>query len=102
MSDSIDLLEAVGRDASLRRLPPDELASRLKEAGASEVLAAAASQRDSALLCAEFGTRVMGQPNLGNIAPAREQPAPLEVPGEDDDGESDDEQQGKSAATKVH
>ena len=55
MTDSIDLLEAVGRDASLRHLPPDELARRLKAAGASEELAGAVVERSSALLSKEFG-----------------------------------------------
>lgn len=104
MSDSIDLLEAVGCDASLRRLSPEELARRLKDAGASDVLAAAAAQRDSAVLSAEFGIRVMGQPNSGNT-PFREEPQPLKVPfpGEtEEEGETDGEQQSLPASAKVH
>jgi hypothetical protein len=94
MSDSIDLLEAVGRDAALRRLSPEELACRLKEAGATDVLAAAAGQRNSALLCAEFGVRFMGQPN-GINSPFHEEPSPLKVPfpgDTEEEGEQDGEQ----------
>jgi hypothetical protein len=104
MSDSIDLLEAVGRDASLRRLPGDELARRLKKAGASDVLASAAIQRNSAVLCEEFGVRVMGQPNSGNT-PFREEPIPLKTPfpgEEEDEGEQGGEQHGSSNSSKAH
>lgn len=80
MTDSIDLLEAVGRDASLRHLPPDELARRLKAAGASEELAGAVVERSSALLSKEFGTRVTQEPQVG-FFPYREEPeAPQEAP----------------------
>jgi hypothetical protein len=80
MTDSIDLLEAVGRDASLRRLPPDELARRLKSVGATDDLANAVIERSSALLSREFGTRVTQDPQVGYF-PYREEPeAPQEVP----------------------
>jgi hypothetical protein len=104
MSDSIDLLEAVGRDASLRRLAPEELGRRLKEAGASDVLASAAIQRDSGLLCEEFGVRFMGQPNHVNGG-FTDKPAPLSVPapGEnEEEGEDEDEQQSLSGSANVH
>ncbi|UPG90884.1 hypothetical protein L2Y96_03660 [Luteibacter aegosomaticola] len=105
MSDSIDFLEAIGRDASLRRLRPDELARRLKEAGASDVLARAAEARDSNLLCEEFGVRVMYHPN-GTDSPFREAPKPLKVPSpgedQDDEGEDDAPQQSLPALERVH
>jgi len=104
MSDSIDLLEAVGRDASLRRLPPDELARRLKAAGATEVLASAAAQRDSTLLGQEFGIRVMGKPNHGNGG-YTDEPAPLHVPtpvDDEEESEADDEPQSFSHPADVH
>ena len=104
MSDSIDFLEAVGRDASLRRLPPDELARRLKEIGASDVLARAAERRDGRVLSEEFGIRVMHEPN-GTITPFREMPTPLKVPspGEnEEEGEEDGPQQGSPVSSKAH
>jgi hypothetical protein len=103
MSDSIDFLEAVGRDASLRRLSPDQLAQRLKEVGASDVLAAAAAQRNGRLLAQEFGVRVMHEPN-GTITPFREVPQPLKVPspGKEDEEDEGEEQQGLPGSLEVH
>jgi hypothetical protein len=104
MSDSIDLLEAVGRDASLRRLPPDELAQRLKAAGASAVLASAAEQRDGSVLCAEFGSRVLVGPNHGNDS-FHDNPDELEIPapgGVEDDEEADDVPKSASAGPRAH
>jgi hypothetical protein len=105
MSDSIDLLEAVGRDAALRRLSPEVLACRLKEAGATDVLASAARQRNSALLCEEFGVRVMGQPNSVNSPFHEEQPSPLKVPSPgnpEEDGDADGERNAQAAGAAVH
>jgi hypothetical protein len=103
MSDSIDFLEAIGRDASLRRLSPEALARRLKEVGASDVLANATVQRDSRLLCEEFGVRVMNIPN-GIVTPFRETPEPLKVPSPDENEEQDDddEQQSLPAQPDLH
>lgn len=104
MSDSIDFLEAIGRDASLRRLAPELLAQRLKEVGASDVLANATVQRDSRLLAEEFGIRVMHAPN-GTITPFRETPVPLKVPSPEEDkeeGNDDDEQQSLPASPSAH
>lgn len=104
MSDSIDLLEAVGRDASLRRLSPEDLARRLKAAGASDVLAEATAQCDASLLSQEFGARVMQQPNSYN-SPFRDVPQPLKVPspGEpEEENEDEGEQQGQARSAKVH
>ncbi|UPG95111.1 hypothetical protein [Luteibacter aegosomatissinici] len=105
MSDSIDLLEAVGGDASLRHLPPNELAIRLRAAGASEALACAAIQRDGGPLSKEFGTRVMQEPNSGHF-PFRDAPTPpLQTPSQDEEEDadgSDGGQQALSAAANTH
>ncbi|QWT18960.1 hypothetical protein KPL74_14545 [Bacillus sp. NP157] len=79
MSDAIDLLEAVGRDASLRRLPPNELARKLTEAGASDVLAQAAALRDRDILAQELTILVQQQPQYSQ-EPFREEE-------EDEEGE---------------
>jgi hypothetical protein len=55
MSDTIDLLEAIGKNAALRHAPAEELAEVLSEANASEALLAAVKQGDSTLLSAELG-----------------------------------------------
>lgn len=59
MTDTIDLLEAIGRDASLRHASAEELTKILEEARASEGLAAAAASGDGTLLSGEFGSRHM-------------------------------------------
>lgn len=62
MSDTIELLEAIGRDASFRHASPAEIESRLEQAGASRALKAAASSGDAERLAAEFGPRPMYAP----------------------------------------
>ncbi|HEV7775588.1 MAG TPA: hypothetical protein VGO76_01915 [Luteibacter sp.] len=59
MSDTIDLLEAIGKNASLRHASGQELADSLERADASEALKAAAMTGDSSLLCAELGHKPM-------------------------------------------
>ncbi len=59
MSDTIDLLEAIGKNASLRHASGQELADTLEQADASEALKAAAIAGDSSLLCAELGNKPM-------------------------------------------
>lgn len=56
MSDSIDLLDTIGQDASLRYASADELAEALHHAGASDALKKAASG-DRSALSAELGSR---------------------------------------------
>ncbi|KJV37288.1 hypothetical protein [Luteibacter yeojuensis] len=87
MSDSIDLLEAVGRDASLRRLPPDLMASALREAGATDALAEAATTGDPRALAGEFGARSMMAAQTYQT-PYRDIQAPFR---EDEEGEGERE-----------
>lgn len=62
MSDTIELLEAIGRDASLRRASPEEVDARLARAHASEGLRVAAASGDTSRLFAELGQRPMYAP----------------------------------------
>jgi hypothetical protein len=62
MSDTIELLEAIGRDASLRHATSEELAIVLQQAKASEALTAAVAFGDSSLLAAEFGHNTNATP----------------------------------------
>lgn len=55
MRDTIDLLEAIGRDATLRRASPEELATLLEAADASTGLRELAATGDSAMLTKELG-----------------------------------------------
>ena len=62
MSDTIELLEAIGRDASLRYASTGELTSMLEQAQASAALTAAAASGDSTQLSAEFGCGPLDPP----------------------------------------
>lgn len=64
MSNTIELLEAIGNDASLRHAAGNELTHRLHQLGASEALMAAASSGKSAALYAELGHVPMQQPQI--------------------------------------
>lgn len=79
MTDTIDLLEAIGSDASLRHAPAGELASALEEAKASTALMSAVTTGDSSMLAAEFGSQV-------NLATESTQ-SPAHEEEEEEDGE---------------
>lgn len=55
MQDTIDLLEAIGSDASLRHASSDELTKILEQTAAPEALTAAVASGDRASLAGEFG-----------------------------------------------
>jgi hypothetical protein len=59
MSDTLDLLEAIGKNAALRHASAEELAKVLTQAGAPETLIAAVLAGDSSLLSAELGHQAM-------------------------------------------
>lgn len=77
MQDTIELLEAVGRDASLRYAAPEDLARALELAQASEPLVAAVSSGDSSQLVREFGS-TPAEPPQSTQAPFREEEEPEE------------------------
>ncbi|HTM28640.1 MAG TPA: hypothetical protein VL097_04705 [Rhodanobacter sp.] len=90
MSNTIELLEAIGNDASLRHASSDELTNRLQQLGASDALKAAASSGDSAALYAELGQVPMQQPQITHT-PGHEddeaehgdlEPPPMPAPGQ--------------------
>jgi len=78
MSDTIELLEAIGQNATLRHASADELASILEQANASAALRSAIAAGDSSLLSKEFGHKPNQAPQISN------------VPGHEED-ESDDD-----------
>jgi hypothetical protein len=55
MSDTIELLETIGKNASLRHASAQDLAQVLDQADASHALKAAAMHGDRTLLAAELG-----------------------------------------------
>lgn len=73
MRDTIDLLEAIGRDASLRHATPEQLIQALGDVHASDALLAAAVSGDGAQLARELGQT----PN--------EAPQVIQLPGFDED-----------------
>jgi hypothetical protein len=72
MSDTIELLDTIGRDASLRHASPEDLANMLEQADASEALTAAAAHADSSLLFAELGQK-QNAPSQTIQTPAHEE-----------------------------
>jgi hypothetical protein len=74
MTDTMDWLEAIGQDASLRHAPADELNATLEAAEASEALMAAVASGDSAWLTQEFGGAVMHVTQSSQTFPAEEEP----------------------------
>lgn len=84
MPDTIELLEAVGRDASLRHASAEELATALGQAQASDALIAAAATGDKGRLTVELGHRQCDPPQVGQGPGHEEEP--------DDEGEDDEPQ----------
>lgn len=78
MSDAIELLDAIGRDASLYRASPQELGKKLEQADASEGLKAAVASGDISRLFAELGQKPMYAPQISQTAHEEEEPAPAE------------------------
>ncbi|MBE1162537.1 hypothetical protein [Dyella acidiphila] len=55
MLDTIEWLETIGQNASLRHAPAEQLVSTLDQAGASAALKAAAMSGDKSKLSSEWG-----------------------------------------------
>lgn len=75
MSDTIELLNAIGRDAALRHAPVEGLAPFLEQAKASAALKAAVAAGDSSLLFEELGCKPNHSPQITN-APGHEEDEP--------------------------
>lgn len=88
MRDTVELLEAIGRDASLRRASPEELARALEADGASPGLLDMAAHGDSTALTVELGLKHMHVEHQSQTG-GHEEVDPDE-PG--DDGDDGDEQ----------
>lgn len=82
MSNTIELLEAIGKDATLRHVSGEELAQVLAGLQASECLERAALSGDSGHLAEEFGLRRTQISNQVNQAL---------LPDEEEDVEENDE-----------
>jgi hypothetical protein len=62
MLDTLEMLEAIGSDASLRYAPTVELTTVLERGKASDAFTAAVASGDASHLAREFG-------NINNLAP---------------------------------
>ena len=78
MSDTIDLLNAIGQDAALRYASVEELAQTLEQADASDAFKAAVASGDSSRLSSEFGIKPMQVPQV------------TQAPGQEDENSEDD------------
>ena len=88
MTNTIELLEAIGRDASLRHATGDDLSRALSALQASEGLKQAALSGDDGYLAQEFGHREVNSTNTVNNG----------IGGGCEDCESDDEGNGEDDA----
>ncbi|MHB1056336.1 MAG: hypothetical protein ACYC0F_00455 [Rhodanobacter sp.] len=82
--DTIELLETIGRDASLRHASTEELSNMLEQAQASGALKAAAASGDRMLLSEELGSKPLNPPQ-STLGPAHEDEPeqddePLDIP----------------------
>ena len=86
MADTIELLEVIGQDASLRHASAEELAKLLEQAQASEALTAAVVSGNRSPLSEELGHKQYEPPQSGQTGHEEEQPEddePLDVPAPD-------------------
>ncbi len=88
MSDTIDLLTAIGENAALRHASAEELGRTPEYAEASEALKAAMMSGDRSRVAAEFGIKPMRAPQITQ-SPGREDEDPdnREVPAQSPPGD---------------
>jgi hypothetical protein len=87
MTDTIEWLETIGKNAALRHASAEELAHTLAQTDASDALKAAAIGGDSSLLAAELGPKPMRVDHHSN-APGHEEEQPDHDHGEHDPSHS--------------
>ena len=95
MKDTIEMLEAIGRDASLRHASTETLTRVLEETQATEALTMAVASGDSSALSQQFGHRHMHMPQISQV-PAHEEE---EEPAPEDDGSQPSEAEGEGSSS---
>ena len=80
MTDTIDLLEAIGSNASLRYASPGDLAAMLDAAHATDALKAAAGTGNRAFLANELGGITMHHSQTSQTAIEEEESEESEAP----------------------
>lgn len=93
MTDTIELLEAIGRDASLRHATAEELQAILEQVDAPEVLTAAVASGDSVALAAALGYTRMQTTQITQH--------PCHEEEEDEDGDTDGEDEDEADASRA-
>lgn len=93
MSNTIELLEAIGKDASLRHASGESLGHALSGMQASELLLRAARSGDSSQLTPELGHRDIKANNHVNQAPCH--------PDDHDDDDNHEQQNGDQDGSEV-
>jgi hypothetical protein len=91
MPDTIELLEAIGRDASLRHISAEDLADLLRQVQASEALTKTVVSGDRSWLSEEFGSILMHTTHISQF-PGHEDDEPDD---DDDDGDEDEDGEGE-------
>lgn len=87
MTDTLDLLETIGRDASLRHASAEELTAVLEQAQASEALTNAVLSGDSARLSKELESppclppQIIQSPGHEEEEPEEDEPLDAPTPG---------------------
>lgn len=99
MPDTIELLEAIGRDASLRHISAEDLANLLRQVQASEALTKTVVSGDRSWLSEEFGSILMHTTHISQF-PGHEDDEPDDDDGDggengNEDGNEDDEGEGR-------
>lgn len=96
MRDTVELLEAIGRDAALRHASPEELAKVLAAADASAGLRELAASGDGTTLTKELGVTKLHSEHMSQTGAHEEEEVdpdqidqPNERPDESDDAPSD-------------
>ncbi|MEW5836037.1 MAG: hypothetical protein AB1832_13330 [Pseudomonadota bacterium] len=74
MTDTIDLLDTIGQDATLRHASQDDLVQALEHAGASAALKEAAAKAEKAPLRVELGPSGNEPPQVINSPAHEEEP----------------------------
>lgn len=90
MTDTIKLLETIGKDASLRHMSNQDLSGALDTLDASETLKAASASGDSGILRQELNGGWLNSSNHPTNANITVPEVP-EIPEEEEEEEDDDE-----------
>ncbi|MGE7138971.1 hypothetical protein ACQKIE_15205 [Luteibacter sp. NPDC031894] len=99
MRDTVELLEAIGRDSSLRRASRDELAKALEAAEASPGLREFAVRGDGTTLARELGLKQMHVEHQSQTGAHEDEEHDHDHDREDNEGDDEDAPKERSGDT---